>query len=242
MKDVFLVVWSGGYDAPQYELRGADVEAWALARTWREGMRQGEDTIDVLRIDLDAMTVERLDSHQAGVGALSSASSRAADDGYSILRGTHSTVRFPVSGSDQERAFANATLQSTTDLADSIEFSVAMRIEVDPRTVAHPVGAPAVERVAHALHGLFGWLASEVASSDGPIGSVSFEAEVGPFEDGDDFEEVPVQLPPPRRFEVSVPHDSRATLRLLERLGADSPVVRVAERPTARTHEAEAGR
>lgn len=60
MKDVFVVAWSGGYDPPQYEVRTTDVQAWALAHSWAGDMDEGEDIIDVLRIDLDAMTVERL--------------------------------------------------------------------------------------------------------------------------------------------------------------------------------------
>ena len=146
-----------------------------------------------------------------------------------VLRGTHSTARCPVCGDDQEREFTNATLQATADPCNSIEFSVATFVEVDPRKLDRPVGAAAVERVAEALHWLFEWLGREVARSDGPIASIAFEVEVGPFGDGDGYEETPPGPRTYRTFVVSVPKEHRETARLVERLEAERPGVRVVE-------------
>lgn len=60
--EVFLVVWSGGYDAPQYGARATEDEAWALAGEWAADIKEGEDTIDVLRLDTATMAVERLEA------------------------------------------------------------------------------------------------------------------------------------------------------------------------------------
>lgn len=97
MKDVFLVVWSGGYDAPQYALRGADVEAWALAQTWGEDMREGEDTVDVLRIDLATMTVERLGSHESDPW-------RARSDARRVPTALHRHAQAPFRTGEPERS------------------------------------------------------------------------------------------------------------------------------------------
>ena len=59
MTEVFIIVWSGGYDPPQYEVRPNRTEAFALAKSWAEDMEEGVDTVDVLRLDLDSMTIER---------------------------------------------------------------------------------------------------------------------------------------------------------------------------------------
>jgi hypothetical protein len=146
-----------------------------------------------------------------------------------VLRGAHATVRYPVCGDDQEREFTNSTVQATRYPCDSIEFSVATFVEVDPRRLDRPVGAPAVERVAEALHGLFEWLGREVVRSDGPIASIAFEVEVGPFGDGDGYEDTPPEPRAYRTFVVSVPEDHRETARLVERLEAERPGVRVVE-------------
>lgn len=57
MKELFVVAWSG---EPQYAVRSTDVEAWALAHSLQAEMIDGLDWIDVLRVNLDDMTIERL--------------------------------------------------------------------------------------------------------------------------------------------------------------------------------------
>lgn len=61
---LFMVVWSGGYEAPSYALKPTKKEAFALAETWAEDADlENGDWIDVLRLtDLDTQmpTVERM--------------------------------------------------------------------------------------------------------------------------------------------------------------------------------------
>lgn len=63
MKDIFLVVWSGGVAVPRYKLlpeNATDVDAWALAQRWAEDAGEANDFIDVLRIDLTTRTIDLL--------------------------------------------------------------------------------------------------------------------------------------------------------------------------------------
>jgi hypothetical protein len=61
LNEAYLVVWSGGYEAPQYELRLTREGAVETALTWMEDMEEGVDTIDVLRLNLTNLTVERVE-------------------------------------------------------------------------------------------------------------------------------------------------------------------------------------
>jgi len=60
MKDLYMVVWSGGYEAPQYQVLDTDIAAWALAQSWADDMDDESDWIDVLRINGSDLSVERL--------------------------------------------------------------------------------------------------------------------------------------------------------------------------------------
>lgn len=57
---IYLVVWSGGYEAPQYSAYTEAEKAMAVALEWAEDMEEGVDTIDVLRIDQN-LAVERVE-------------------------------------------------------------------------------------------------------------------------------------------------------------------------------------
>jgi hypothetical protein len=59
MNEFFLVVWSGGYEAPSYVLKDSELEAWGQAEEWTQDMQDG-DTVDVLRVDTVNKTVTRL--------------------------------------------------------------------------------------------------------------------------------------------------------------------------------------
>ena len=56
----FMVVWSGGYEAPSYQVLNTEQEAWDKSAEYIPDMQDG-DTIDVLRIDMAKKTVERLE-------------------------------------------------------------------------------------------------------------------------------------------------------------------------------------
>jgi hypothetical protein len=64
--EVYLVLWSGGYEAPQYEVKATEEEAWALARSWLAECREDESNwIDVLRLDPVSMNIDRLERKDA---------------------------------------------------------------------------------------------------------------------------------------------------------------------------------
>lgn len=57
--NLFIVCWSGGYEPPQYEVVDTVEAAAAVARDWWGQHAEG-DTIDVLRLDVEARTIERV--------------------------------------------------------------------------------------------------------------------------------------------------------------------------------------
>ena len=57
----YLVVWAGGYDAPSYAYKNTKTEAFNLAAEWLGDFDPERDTIDVLAIDTDSETVNRID-------------------------------------------------------------------------------------------------------------------------------------------------------------------------------------
>lgn len=61
MAEVFVIAWTGGYEAPSYTVKATAAEAWTQAEEWWKDAKEGEDTLDVLRIDLTTMTIERLE-------------------------------------------------------------------------------------------------------------------------------------------------------------------------------------
>lgn len=57
----YIVAWTGGYEAPDYQFRATRDEAFALAAEWLRDLDEG-DSIDVLAVDTTAGTVTRIDS------------------------------------------------------------------------------------------------------------------------------------------------------------------------------------
>lgn len=49
---VYIVAWSGGLEAPSYEVKGTEGAALKLARDWTKDAREGVDSLDILRMDL----------------------------------------------------------------------------------------------------------------------------------------------------------------------------------------------
>lgn len=61
MPYIYLVVWSGGYDTPQYELKRTEEAAVKLANEWSEAADLEEgDVIDILRLDLVGLTLDTI--------------------------------------------------------------------------------------------------------------------------------------------------------------------------------------
>ena len=59
---VYIVAWTGGYEAPSYTAFFDEARAWDQAYEWVEEMEEGVDTIDVLRLDLPSLKMERLEA------------------------------------------------------------------------------------------------------------------------------------------------------------------------------------
>jgi len=57
---VYVVVWSGGYEMPQYFATYSEAMAWRTAVDWAADMEEGAETVDVLKISLDLLTIEHL--------------------------------------------------------------------------------------------------------------------------------------------------------------------------------------
>lgn len=60
MEEIFIVAWTGGYEAPSYEAKSNEADAWNLANEYVEDLEDG-DTLDVLRVNLRNFTIERLE-------------------------------------------------------------------------------------------------------------------------------------------------------------------------------------
>lgn len=58
---IYMVVWSGGYEAPSYVLKDTRDEAFEQAAEWAKDMTEN-DTIDVLELDTKNKTVARLEA------------------------------------------------------------------------------------------------------------------------------------------------------------------------------------
>lgn len=59
---MYLVVWSGGYEAPNYVLFRSLIEAKLQADRWRLDMDENEgDYIDVLELNITKNTIERVE-------------------------------------------------------------------------------------------------------------------------------------------------------------------------------------
>lgn len=61
MTELFVIAWTGGYEATSYTVKLTEQSAWEQARIWWEDADKEEDSIDVLRIDLNTLTMERLE-------------------------------------------------------------------------------------------------------------------------------------------------------------------------------------
>jgi hypothetical protein len=59
MDEVFVIAFTGGYEAPSYEVKATVEEALSVAETWAEDLEDG-DTIDVLRINVKNFTLSRV--------------------------------------------------------------------------------------------------------------------------------------------------------------------------------------
>lgn len=63
--EVFMVVWSGGYEAPDYVVTKTEDDAWNLAAQWVLDADDDEgDVVDVLKIDLVNFNVTRLEADE----------------------------------------------------------------------------------------------------------------------------------------------------------------------------------
>ncbi len=61
---IFIVVWSGGLEAPSYSQRPTREEAFDLAAEWWSDADEDSDWIDVLEVKDDG-TIERLELSDA---------------------------------------------------------------------------------------------------------------------------------------------------------------------------------
>lgn len=62
--ELFIVVGEGGYDAASYVAKRTLREAAAQAREWWADSSGETDTVDVLRLDLMTLELERIDADQ----------------------------------------------------------------------------------------------------------------------------------------------------------------------------------
>ena len=76
----YIVAWTGGYDAPQYAYRDTRTEAFNLAAEYLRDFDPACDTIDVLAIDTNAQTIERIEA-----GTCSTCTARVVRDDHGTL-------------------------------------------------------------------------------------------------------------------------------------------------------------
>ncbi len=60
MTELFIVAWTGGYEDTSYVVKPTAAEAWAQANTWWDDADPETHTMDILRLDLTTLTIERL--------------------------------------------------------------------------------------------------------------------------------------------------------------------------------------
>ncbi len=58
---IYIVVWSGGHEAPSYAAHNSEKEAFTRATEWQKDMDKESDWIDVLAVDTKTMQVKRLE-------------------------------------------------------------------------------------------------------------------------------------------------------------------------------------
>lgn len=61
MTELFVIAWTGGYEATSYTVKTTAADAWAQAKEWWADADPEVDSIDVLRINLTTLTMERLE-------------------------------------------------------------------------------------------------------------------------------------------------------------------------------------
>lgn len=59
LTEAFILVWSGGYESPQYQVHSTLDDAQEIGRDWQDEATDG-DTIDILRLDLTNLGLTRL--------------------------------------------------------------------------------------------------------------------------------------------------------------------------------------
>lgn len=63
---IYIVVWSGGYEAPSYAAHNSEKEAFKQAKEWWNDADAEVDSVDVLAIDIKTLQVKRLEQHRKG--------------------------------------------------------------------------------------------------------------------------------------------------------------------------------
>lgn len=58
---LWVIVWTGGYEAPSYSVKSNKTEAFELAQKWAMDAKEGEDTIDVLEINSETCEIRRVE-------------------------------------------------------------------------------------------------------------------------------------------------------------------------------------
>lgn len=58
---IYMVVWSGGYEAPSYSLYHNEKAAFKQANNWWSDADKESDSMDVLAIDIKTLEVKRLE-------------------------------------------------------------------------------------------------------------------------------------------------------------------------------------
>lgn len=62
--DIYIVAWTGGYEAPSYHAFMTENEAMRQAEEWWADADQDADSLDVLRINPNDMTITRVEAHR----------------------------------------------------------------------------------------------------------------------------------------------------------------------------------
>ncbi len=62
---IYIVVWSGGVEAPSYAAHNTEKEAWKRANNWWKDADEDNDSVDVLSVDTKTLVIKRLERHDA---------------------------------------------------------------------------------------------------------------------------------------------------------------------------------
>lgn len=58
---IYIVVWSGGYEAPSYAAHRTEKEAWKQANDWWKDADEDSDSIDVIALNTESLSLKRLE-------------------------------------------------------------------------------------------------------------------------------------------------------------------------------------